>query len=105
MSFNYYARKVRNADLPLGTRVSALRSCIRILAGLHNESFTQAIERFDERFHFNWVRGVSSEPPPEDNLVAALNAVEIERNSLVEDMRTNALKQKAEKLPKRYPSR
>ena len=79
----------------MGTRVGALRSCIRMLAVLRNESFTQAIERFDERFHFNWVRGISSEPPPESSLITALLAVETERNALLEDMRADALKRKA----------
>jgi len=97
MSFNHYAQKVRNPDLPPGTRVSALRSCIRLLSSLRNESFTQTINRFEKQFHFNWVRDAVSEPPPQENLIAALLAIETERNSLLEGMHTVAQNKRQQK--------
>ena len=103
MSFNNYARRVKNVDLPMGPRVRALRSCIGMLASLRNESFNQEIKRFDERFHFNWTRGIFSKKPSEGALIATLMAVEAERNAYLEDLRAEALKRKAAKTRRRMP--
>ncbi len=104
MSFKHYARKVHNPDLPMVTRASALRSCIRMLSTLTNENFVQAVARFDNRFHFNWDVMISAEPPAESTLIAALLAVEAERNSLLEEMRISDLGRKAAKIRRRTSS-
>jgi hypothetical protein len=94
MSFNHYARKVRNPDLSIWTRLAALRSCILSLSVLTTGRFHEALERFDARFEFERYRSESpnyrwhkSEQPSEENLLAALNAIEIERNQLLENLR------------------
>ena len=97
MSFNHYARKVRNPELSIWTRLSALRSCIRMLSVLTKESYHLAVTRFDNRFGFNRSKGDSLEPPLESDLLEALTAVEEERNLLLEKIRIDSQLQKSRK--------
>ncbi len=98
MSFNHYARKVRNEALPLGTRVSALRSCIRMLVALNGERFTHAVDRLNDRFSFNWTKNSVLDPPPPGNLLAALQEVESERAVLLKEIDDEMNKRKVEKI-------
>jgi hypothetical protein len=105
MSFNHYARKVRDPNVSIWIRLSALRSCIRKLSSLTNESFSVAVERFNKRFDFNRSIKESSEyPPVESHLLAALAEIETERNLLIEHIQINAQYQKIEKKRKREQS-
>ena len=81
MSFNWYARKVRNATLGPGVRRSAFYSCLLRLSWMTHERFHETIARYDAQFHFHARR--TTEAP----LLAALTAMERERNGILEKLR------------------
>src|SRR5689334_6026240 len=53
MSFNWYARKVRNPEVPLSHRRTSLHTCIGQLTWLTRERYTHALARFNARFGFD----------------------------------------------------
>lgn len=92
MSFNYFARKVLNPNLPVGVRYSALHSCILRLAWKTGEPFSQARERFHAEFGFR------RRDPTEYQLLATLAAVQRERSLLLEDLRAHERRRIREKM-------
>lgn len=99
MSFNYYARKVRNPRLPLNVRCSALASCILRLGRLTNQSYLATRSRFADRLQVD-----STNRLGEEQLLDALAAIEVERNRFLEQLRTFERKRLREKMRgKRFP--
>lgn len=92
MGFNWYARKARRPEIPLHIRRCALRSCIRRLSLLTGERYTQAVARYDTRFNFNPRKSTERE------LLAALAAVESERNQILERVRAFERRRIREKM-------
>lgn len=81
MSFNWYARKVRNLALPLPVRAVTLRSCVVRLCRLSGERYTQALTRYRDEL------GIDLTNATEQELVTALARIESERNQILEKMR------------------
>jgi hypothetical protein len=81
MSFNHYARKVLNPNLPMGVRYSALHSCLLRLVWKTGEPFAQARNRLDAEFGFR------RRDPTEYQLLGTLAAIQRERNLILEDLR------------------
>lgn len=81
MSFNYFARKVMNPNLPMGVRYSALHSCILRLVWKTGEPFTKAVARLNSEF------GFKTKDPSDYQLLSTLAAVERERNLVLEKVR------------------
>src|SRR3712207_2826671 len=81
MSFNYYARKVMNRNLPTGVRYSALHSCILRLVWKTGEPFSQVRNRLDAQFGFR------TRNPTDHQLLATLAAIERERNLVLQQLR------------------
>jgi hypothetical protein len=78
---------------------------------LTNEGFHEALNRFEARFEFDRYRPESpsyrwheSERPVEENLLAALSAIEVEREKRLEDLRIFAQQRKWEKVRRRSES-
>lgn len=89
MSFNHYARKVRNPALPFPNRVIALATCIGNLRWLMGKRFDEAVEEL----------GFS----PRDELTEAklhtvLNRVEAARNCFLERLQAFERKRIREKM-------
>ena len=101
MSFNHYARKVRNPNLNIGIRYSALGSCILRFCWLTKKRYTITRTRFFEQCGLD-----ESDIFTAQQLLDLLNAVEIERNKKLEQIRNFERKRIREKMRgKRYPSR
>ena len=83
MSFNWYARKVRNRHRSLGQRFSALRSCLIRLNGLTQEGHHAIMHRYDALFTFD----AATHLPSEEQVLAALIHAERERNQILEQLR------------------
>jgi hypothetical protein len=89
MSFNHYARKVRNPALPFPNRVIALATCIGNLCWLMGKRFDEAIEEF----------GFSPRVElTEAKLLTVLNRVEATRNCFLERLRMFERKRIREKI-------
>ena len=84
MSFNNHAQKVRNPDLTIWRRRSALRSCVVKVVWLTGERFTSIWARLN---HTYGLEAADGETPDEADLLAALNALEIERSRVIEGLR------------------
>ena len=88
MSFNYYARKVRNPRLPFNVRCSSLGSCILRLGWLTKQKFLATRSRFvDDSIRLD-----------EERLLAAMAAIEIDRNRFLERLRSFDRKRIREKM-------
>lgn len=83
MSFNWYARRVRNRDKPPGLRFGALRSCLLRLNALTHEGYHAIMHRYDAQFNFCYPQQI----PSDEQLMAALAKVERERNLILEHLR------------------
>jgi hypothetical protein len=88
MSFNYHARKVRNPSLPFNIRCSSLGSCILRLGWLTKRKYLATRSRFVD----------DSTRLDEERLLAAMAAIEIERNRFLEQIRSFERKRIREKL-------
>lgn len=86
MSLNHYARKVRNPNLPLTVRRSALRSCILRFMWLGGERSEKSLARYE-----SWLglqpQGFQAGTTTELDLVRVLMAIERERNRTLEKLR------------------
>jgi|GEM_PF-3323109 len=92
-SFNHYARKVRSPDRSISYRRTSLRACILRLGSLTGAPSYQAeVARFNARFGFE-----DTASPTEEQLLAALTAVEEERNIALAKVRAFARKRRQEK--------
>jgi hypothetical protein len=101
MSFNYYARKVRDPRQLRSIRAGALKSCIRHLASLTKLSYCETCSRFAARFNLADLNSLS-----EGQLLDVLAAVEVERNKFLERLRAFERKRLREKWQGRhYPRR
>ena len=87
MSFNNYARGVRDTGLSPWRRLSKLRSAIRMLAWLTHERYGEALARLDAEFHFDRRRETGGDPPSDETLNATITAIEVERNRFLERQR------------------
>lgn len=92
MSFNHFARKVMNPDLPIGVRYSALHSCILRLVWMTGESFAGSRDRLNSQFGFR------RRNPTESQLLATLAAVERERNLILQQLRAYERRRIREKM-------
>ena len=92
MSFHIYSRKVRNVHLPIAHRRSALASCILRLGWLKRQKYQVVRARFASKYHLD-----SPNTPTEADLLAALAAIEIERNTFLEKIRAFERKRIREK--------
>lgn len=93
MSFNYHARKIRNSQLPLTKRRSRLSSCIMHLSWLTNRHFQEVRQSYVRNYSLD-----SPEGPTESQLLAALDAIEVERNLYLEKLRAFERKRIREKM-------
>src|SRR5690242_251213 len=91
MSFNNYARKVLNPQLPLLERRSALKSCFQRFTRLSGERYTAVTTRYEARFH------CTGRHSTEDGIVKALTTLAAERNLILEKLRDFERKRMAEK--------
>jgi hypothetical protein len=92
MSFNTYAKRVLNPQLPMPARRSALRSCIQRFTRLSNESYKEITARYEARFH------CTGRHSTDDQLIKALFALITERNLVLENLRAFERKRIREKL-------
>ena len=92
MSFNTYAKRVLNSQLPLPVRRSALKSCIQRFTRLSKESYGGVSARYEARFH------CTGKHSTEDQLLAALSALVIERNLALENLREFEQERVGEKM-------
>lgn len=81
-SFNNYARKVHNRELPLSVRYSALVSCMSQLCWLTGQSFQQIRSRYAPQLDPGGSGRLN-----EAQIVAAIAALERDRNIYVEALR------------------
>ena len=93
MSFNYYARKVRNPRLPLKVRCSSLSSCILRLGWLRRQKYLATRAQFAK-----YLPATGPMRLDEAQLLVALAAIEIERNRFLEQIRAFERKRIREKL-------
>lgn len=82
MSFHWYARKARNPQLTIFTRRAAFYSCISSYCWLTQQSFLEVRAMFNDRFRLAGTRA-----PSEQQLLAALAVLEIERHLFLERLR------------------
>src|SRR5689334_16442244 len=92
MSFNHYARKVMNPNLPIGVRYSALHSCILRLVWKSGEPFSQTSDRLHSRFGFR------RKNPTDYQLLSTLVAIERERNLILQDLQVYERRRIREKM-------
>jgi hypothetical protein len=93
MSFNYYARKVRNPRLPLKVRCSSLASCLLRLAWLTQRPYLATRSRFAAHLPADGAIRLN-----EERLLAAMAMVEVDRNRFLERLRSFERKRIREKL-------
>lgn len=98
MSFNAYARQVRNPDLSPWARLSALRSCALRLAWLKHVRRSAVLGPLDAQFHFERDFRAGDPPPEPAALLAALDALTMERNRRLDMLRAFALQRVRQKL-------
>ena len=79
MSFNTFARKVRNPKLPINHRRSALMSCILRLAWLRQERYLIVQSRYAKKYNLD-----SPHIPTEANLLDAIATIEVDRSIFLE---------------------
>lgn len=78
-SFNNFARKVRNVDLPLPVRASALRSCIsRYNWSVCGASYSRSLKHLSELVGADLQKSAQ-----EHHLLAVLNRLEVARNRIL----------------------
>ena len=101
MSFSNYARKVRDARLPLARRVSALHSCVVAYAWATNEpSYTQLLE------HLSGLIGTNLRLANEEQLQVTLNLLVRVRSQIIEIRRKFGAKRIEQKqLGQRFPTK
>ena len=92
MTYNWYARKALNPNLPIGVRRGAFFSCISSMSFLSGERYRHLIERYDNRFHFY------QDKTDVNKLLLALAAMEIDRNQVLEELRAFDKKRLREKM-------
>jgi hypothetical protein len=101
MSFNTYARKVRNMNLPFQARRSAFRSCIQRYHWLIKQGFLVTYSRYNEYYKFD-----ADTPDVNERLSAAMDALEKERNAFLEKLRLFERRRSKEKMRgRRSPSK
>lgn len=83
MSFNNFARKARNLNLPFPLRRSAARSCLLRLAWLTGQPRSIVAGCFTARLGFDALL-----PKDEEHLRELLSAMEITRNQILEQVRS-----------------
>src|SRR4051794_30698496 len=92
MSFNHYARKVMNPNLPIGVRYSALHSCILRLVWKTGEPFSAVRDRLDAQFGFR------RRNPTDHQLLSTLAAIERARNLALQQLRAYERRRIREKM-------
>jgi len=92
MSFNTYAKRVLNAQLPMPARRSALRSCIQQLTRVNHESYKEITARYEARFH------CTGKHATDDQLLSALSALTTERNLVLEKLQAFERKRIRQKM-------
>ena len=93
MSFNTFARKVRNPKLTINHRRSALMSCILRLAWLRRERYLIVQSRYAKKYNLG-----SPNIPTEANLLDAIATIEVDRNIFLEKIRSFERKRIREKF-------
>jgi hypothetical protein len=78
MSFNNIANKVRNKELPISTRASALRSCALRLAKLENKKRSEILELL-----YSFLQVQDSNNLNEIDLIKGIEYLEKERNKIL----------------------
>jgi hypothetical protein len=95
MSFNYYARKVRDPGRPIWQRWSSLHACLSYVAA--GAAFGSRRNRWVEAWRIGPDR-----PPTEDQLLSALRRIEVERNQRLEKLRQFQIRRIREKMRGRW---
>lgn len=99
MSFNEYARKVRDPRRLPSIRRGALGSCIRHLTSLTRRSYRATCSRIAARFNLDSLNQLN-----EQQWLDAVAAIEVERNRFLERLRAFERKRVREKLRgRRFP--
>jgi hypothetical protein len=93
MSFNNFARKVRDPLLPLSHRKSALGSCILRLGWLTGRKYQQVRACYASQYSLD-----QPAEPTEAQLVAAMAAIERDRNAYLEQLRAFDIKRIRQKM-------
>lgn len=83
MSFDHYARKVRDADRPPWARLCSLRGCVSSYCWLSRQPYRATLERLG----LAWTPDVRREPPSDAFLRATMDALERERNRCLDELR------------------
>ena len=97
MSFNNSARRVRNPELSLKERDSALRSCLALMVGIVGERHSGL-----RAAYMPWI----PEAPTNQQLMNAMSSLEIARNRHLEKLRAFERKRIREKMRgRRQPRR
>jgi hypothetical protein len=101
-SFNNYARKVRNVQLSMGIRSSALHSCVQQFCGSISECpYIVTLARLRQL-----VESDLRHSAEEAHLLAALQRIELARNQILELMRAFERKRIRQKYRgRRFPSK
>jgi hypothetical protein len=81
-NFQSKARQVRNPDVPIGIRRSSFGSCVMCYCGLTRQSVKETHSRLRVAFGYSDLRSATP-----DQLLRALDALEIERNRFLERLR------------------
>ena len=80
-SFNYYARKVRNSNLPLSVRASALNSCVREFSAiLPGRPYLFTLKRLSQFAGIDQIR----QTVEVEHLLSSLQRIESVRNQILE---------------------
>ena len=97
-SFNNYAQKARNANLPLRSRASAFRSCVRLYCCYVGEpSFTAMVAHLGAMVGADLYHAAE-----ESHLLDALRRMESVRNQVMEIQRMYERKRIRQKFRGRY---
>ena len=94
MSFASSAREVRDPALPIWTRYSALRGCVRSFSFLTRRSYVGTLERLG----LTWSRTRPADPPTDAFLRRTLDALERERNLYLAGLRSFELRRVRAKM-------
>lgn len=94
MSFLSSARKVRDPDLPLWKRYSALRGCVVSFSFLTKRSYTGTLERLG----LTWSVLRPADPPTDEFLRRTLDLLERERTLYLAGLRSFELRRVRAKM-------
>lgn len=92
MGFNQASRRVVDEQRPIPPRFLAFLWCIESFAWLTGESFEGTYRRLGHRFDFTW-----DEKPDSFQMVAALNALTLERQNYLACLQAFDRRRQAEK--------